>query len=273
MATDNELGEFHATAMSEHLYARSVALMLFTNGPDNYPEIGSGTCIKIGDRHFIATVAHNLNGLTQFHEVGIAALGVVGKFSKQTPKIVRWGRRGDGIKDPLDIAWLEILPAAVEPWSKLWDRVFVTLDRVSLEPVRVGSHVHVLGQPSEDVKPDKLQGETLLAMTPLTYLARVIEPPAGHVTGDMFLEYPPAANVPGGTKRLPKAPGLSGSGMWTINDATDSFWSPDHARLVGIEHCWMKDEYLRGNPMREWLQMVREDIPELAPEIDPFLAR
>ena len=42
---------------------------------------------------------------------------------------------------------------------------------------------------------------------------------------------------------------------------------------LSAEEAAEEFEYLRGNSIRDWLHMVREDIPELAPEIDLVLAR
>jgi hypothetical protein len=99
------------------------------------------------------------------------------------------------------------------------------------------------------------------------------KPAKASPTTDIFVQYPKEAYTEAGMKALPAAPGLSGSGMWLLNDEQRGLWTPDHAQLIGIETGWLEFEYLRGNPIREWLQMVREDIPELAPEIDPLLAR
>jgi hypothetical protein len=272
MPTDRELGAFHANAINEHLTRRSVALMLFTQSLDHPTDVGSGTCIKIGSRHLIATVAHNLEGLTDYRQVGVAALSV-GKFSDQTPKVVGWGHRGGRASD-LDVAWLEISPGAVEPWARLWDRTFVTLDRVSVAPVPVQRHVSLLGQPADYVKHGKIDEQPMLGFTPLPYSGLTIATPAKAApTTDIFMEYPRKAYTEEGLRELPKAPGLSGSGLWLLNDEQGGLWTPEHAQLIGIETCWLEFEYLRGNPIREWLQMVREDLPELASEIDPVLAR
>jgi len=267
MPTELEIGMFHANAINEHLTRRSVALLLSTAGI----HVGSGTCIKIGSRHLIATVAHNLEGLTDFGQVGVAAFGAPG-FSNQTPKVVGWGQRG-GSADQLDIAWLEIHPGAVEPWARQWNRIFVTLDRVNVAPIPAQRHVSLLGQPAASVKQDKFQDQPRLALSPLPYSGLTISKPEGDpTTTDIFVEYPKAAYTEHGLKELPVAEGLSGSGLWLLNDEQPGLWTPEHAQLVGIQNAWSKFKYLRGNRIRDWLKMVREDIPELASEIDPFLA-
>lgn len=72
---------------------------------------------------------------------------------------------------------------------------------------------------------------------------------------------------------MPEAPGLSGSGLWTVKPKKDAIWSPDHAQLVAVQRSWSENKrYLRGTLVREWLKMLREDIPSLASKIDPILA-
>ena len=47
-------------------------------------------------------------------------------------------------------------------------------------------------------------------------------------------------------------------------------------QLVGIEYAWARtgvpDRYLKALQIQTWLEMVAEDIPELAPIINPYLA-
>jgi len=87
------------------------------------------------------------------------------------------------------------------------------------------------------------------------------------------LEYPKDINedVPDGfLKQVPKAVGLSGGGIWKVNPRADGIWSPDAAQLVAIQYSWSEvDRWLRGTLIREWLQMLRADLPELATVIDP----
>jgi hypothetical protein len=259
---------FHAAAINEHLTRRSVALLLSTgNGID----VGSGTCIKIGSRHLIATVAHNLEGLTDFRQVGVAALGAHG-FSSHTPKVIGWGQRGGGRADKLDVAWLEIHPGAVEPWARQWSRIFVTLDRVNVAPVPAQRYVSLLGQPAASVKKDQFQDQPRFDLSPLPYSGLTIAKPEGvPPTTDIFIEYPKAAYTEHGLKDLPVAQGLSGSGLWLLNNEQPGLWTPEHAQLVGIQNAWSEFKYLRGDRIQDWLEMVREDIPDLASEIDPIL--
>ena len=255
-------------AMMEHVQRRSVGLVI---DDDHRPGgIGSGTCVQIGDRHFIATAAHVVAGV-DLSRFAIVSLGLRA-FTRNTPKLAGHGWRGGGDNDPRDVGWLEIVPGAVPDFVGIYQRIFVTLERFDFSPVPVGSPAYVLGTPWDYRKEVGTARDPIHLFEPLPYLTRVVEPPDGAAPeGELFLEYPREMLTERGTKPLPKAPGLSGSGFWTVNASATNLWSPDHAKLVGIEHSWCQWEYLRGGGLREWLVMIREDVPELSPHIDPVL--
>lgn len=256
----------------EHLIPRSAAIILH-NPDDTVSGLGSGTCIQIGGRHFIATAAHLLDGVT-LGQVGVIALGrPEGEHHNITPRLVGWGRRGGGSSDAVDVAWLEIKPAAVPRLLSEWGRVFITLDRVSIDHVPADAAMMVFGAPGDLAQMTQLGGKPLLGVGALPYLTRAIPVPSGQGTAehDLFVEYLSTMETAGGTVPMPRAPGLSGSGLWRVNPNPSGIWSPDSARLVAVQQSWMPDQYLRGTRIGDWLKMVREDIPELASEIDPVL--
>jgi hypothetical protein len=104
-------------------------------------------------------------------------------------------------------------------------------------------------------------------------MTRTVATPAGQENGgpSLYVEYPREMMTAEGVKQLPRAPGLSGSGLWTVNPRVGGIWTPDMAKLVAIQRSWTEWEWLRGTLIREWLTMIREDLPELAGEIDPVL--
>jgi hypothetical protein len=51
--------------------------------------VGSGTCVEIGGRHFVATVAHNLDDV-ELTQLGVVGLGLTGKTYEGTPRLVGW---------------------------------------------------------------------------------------------------------------------------------------------------------------------------------------
>ena len=260
------LAEQHSTAMAEHLYPRSVAIVIH-DASDTPIEVGSGTCVRIGSRHLVATAAHVLDQVTTLRDVGVMALGLVGNVFNQTPKLVGSGRRGGKRDDQVDLAWLEIEPKAIPSWTTTWKRVFVTLDRIRIDPVSPGAHAYVFGQAADYIKHDTIKGAPYLGLKALPFLTDTIATPAGCSPRDLYVGYPTQMHTAEGMKPLPRAPGLSGSGMWVVNPRKEGVWTPDLAQITAVQQSWYEFEWLRGTPMREWLQLVRDDIPELAPEI------
>ena len=272
MPPRSPLAEQHSRAMMEHLIPRSAAVVLH-EPDDTVSSLGSGSCITIGRRHFIATAAHVIRNVA-LGQVGVIALGrPVGEHHNITPRLVGWGHRGGERSDAVDVAWLEIKQAAVPRLLSEWGRVFITLDRVSLDPVPADAAMFVFGAPVALAKLTQLEGKPFLGIGALPYLTRAIPAPPGQGSPehDVCVEYLSEMETAEGTVPMPPAPGLSGSGLWRVNPSGSSIWSPDSARLVAVQQSWMPDQYLRGTRIGDWLKMVREDIPELASEIDLVL--
>jgi hypothetical protein len=92
----------------------------------------------------------------------------------------------------------------------------------------------------------------------------------------MFLDWPKRLkDLDDEWRDLPEPNGMSGGGVWALNKRHRP-WRPDVVQLVGIEYAVERraaaGRYLRAFQMQVWLQMLREDVPELAKYIDPMLA-
>jgi hypothetical protein len=186
--------------------------------------------------------------------------------------LLRYGHRGGGSADAVDIGWLEIDPKAAPFLKSDWGRTFVKLDRLSLAPVRPDTPVYVFGAPWETTRKTQTDGQLRFGVRALPFLTRAIplrDP--GTEKHDLYIEYMREMMTTDGPKDMPRAPGLSGSGIWTVNPTAKGVWSPESARLVAVQHSWREYEYLRGTLIRDWLTMLREDIPALASEIDALL--
>jgi len=271
---DERLAHTHGLAMREHLRPRSAVLLMDDpDAPpvDKPPPNGSATCIEIGGRHFVATAAHNLNNLESLRNLSLGAFGEIGKFTRLSPKLINKGRRGGWDYDRVDIAWLEIEPRAVPSWTEEWGRRFVTLDRMWLgKAADVDKHVCCLGQAYESLKFLTVNGIPTVGFRPLPYLSgtKRSEDPEHQ----MWVHYARVMHSMEGQKDAPDPAGFSGCGLWFVNPKQNGLWTPERAQLAAIEHGWLPEsECLTGTLMRHWVQMIREDIPELAHFIDPFL--
>jgi hypothetical protein len=64
---------------------------------------------------------------------------------------------------------------------------------------------------------------------------------------------------------------MSGGSMWTMALDSPGAWTPACPKLIGIQHCWAENNWLRGTQIQHWLAMIAQDIPELAPIVDPVI--
>lgn len=63
--------------------------------------------------------------------------------------------------------------------------------------------------------------------------------------------------------------GMSGGGIWDQGFYEKETWSPDRARLMGIQtHRFRHHPYLRGIQIRHWLRLVHSVFPDLRPQLE-----
>lgn len=255
-------------ALVRHLDEQCVALIGFQG--DTPGEVGSGTCVTIGGRFFVATAAHFIEDYAN------ADLFIVHtrtpKPADQRVPIIGRGLRGGKVTDPVDVAFLEISGESAISIGKK----FVPLER--LEPCCEDlpqDLAFVYGYPSEKVDPELLKQQKV-RLQPIGYLTIPIDPASlGRDRNfDVYLEYPAAGNkLTTGEEldKLPAAHGISGGGIWAAHVNEPGLWSPDKCKLIATEQSWRGDEWVRGTQIQHWLDLVATDIPELRPLIEALL--
>lgn len=251
----------YAAGVTLHAYLseRSVALLL-TPQPSHL-EIGSGTCVRIGDRVLVATAAHNLQGLEHQDQIQIIPKG----GSLEAP--LRWTRKGiqfskDGKKT--DVAWIELAPqASSSPQLKCFG-VDDLAHRMAPDD-QVGCHVQ--GYPSATVEVTQaprqhisVESDGLLTLS----IPKENWTDQSQTEIDFVVEYPPHDGSLDHLD-LPPPPGLSGGGIWLAPRFEDErLWSPEQASLLAITRSWRKQQReLYGTRIRVWLQLVRDDFEDL----------
>jgi hypothetical protein len=200
-------------AMRLHVEPHSVTVVCFgAQGPE---QTGSGTCVQLADRFFVATAAHIIDGygcdqITLVHTRSPSSVRV---------RIIQQGRAGGWTpNDFFDLAWLEIEPSD----ARRMEKRFVPIDRLGFQVPSEPFNVVVLGFPLELMDPT-LRANHVLRVQPLSYstitMAPEKFPPGRHVHTDMFFDMPSDSNVTNSGTRigsLPRAAGLSGAGMWNM---------------------------------------------------------
>jgi hypothetical protein len=250
---------------------RSYAVTLIDHEDGMAPS--SGTIFQIGRRVLVATAAHCI---------------------PQTPNGRLWlvsgpmRYSGDGFpgftvyrkSSHADVGVLEIHPEGVERFFS--NRQFCTLKDIATLGVGVAnSGVLAVGSPSEHVvvgPTNEPNVKTYVARI-MTYWTVSLQPSewpemkgieTADVSRDIFLSYP--WGVPGqcitdtehGPVDLPKAPGMSGGGVWDQQMSKGKLWSAASPKIFGIISKWSdKGGYLRAIQISHWLRLVEETFPDL----------
>lgn len=234
-------------------------------------EIGSGTCITVGDRFFVATAAHVIEDYSN-QELFIVHTR---DPSNVWTEIIGRGAKGGGRKDPEDVAFLELSREAATALGKIF--VEVSMLRTGVSDLGDDDNALVYGYPAEKVDP-ALFAQKKLRLQPVGYLTPTkalgstgaLARPAD-AAYDLFLEYPTVGNLlPSGEHlaTLPAAPGMSGGSVWETGLPVSGVWAPAKCRLVAIQRSWAKNDWLRCTQIQHWLRLVRSEIPALAELLD-----
>ena len=268
MRTKGDLASLEMTrAMTQYLEDRVVAIVLDSQ---QSPRIGTGTCIQVGERFFVATAAHVLTG----HGAGEIRLVTQRDEHDGLVEIVGMGRRGGGEYDKVDIAWIELDPRSAARLPKKFIQVH------SLRPYcrHLDSDlVFLLGFPSARVVSERMpDGRQWLDFQPVgrTTLEFEEQPVIGRDEYDFFLRYPDrgVSDMDGKPVAASDPHGVSGATVWAVEINEHRIWLPERARVIGIQHSWSRGKWLRATQVQHWLRLLSEDVPQLRPLIDPILA-
>lgn len=84
---------------------------------------------------------------------------------------------------------------------------------------------------------------------------------------DIILSFP---EKPDGADTAPFSTpiGMSGGGLWETDYKDAGLWSPDKARIIGIQSSWNSGNknffrHLRGVQIKHWLKLVYDEYPDL----------
>ena len=235
-----------------YLQRISVAIVGMKNGrPES---IGSGTCVEIGGRYFVATAEHVI---TPFSNMDLL---IVSRLQGQhwTPSII-----GRGTDAEFDIGWLEIDSTI----ASQMDRQFIPVSQFRPHCFHVGQDIAVVhGFPSQLVVPDL---DTMsLAVQPLCYGATTwdfVDRPDLIEERDIYIPFSnEEITKSDGSPATPiAANGMSGGGIWAVDVNAPGVWTAASCRLIGIEHCWSPFKWVKGTQIQHWLALLLRDLPEL----------
>jgi hypothetical protein len=275
------LGQQHTQAMTRYLDERGVALLHWPTGEPkpNGTIQGSGTCVRIGERYLIATASHVVR---DHQEARIAPTDIFivtdreKRMASERVPIKGIGSRGGGQFDDVDVGWLELEPAVATKLARDW----VTIEQFRLRVAELPSDMtFVYGCPAELIDEDRMNERFHIHVRPFGYASGTLDgterPNRGTLAHDLFVYYSLDGNrsTDGVPAMAPHPHGLSGCAIWALDANREGLWTPQNAKLIGIEHSWLKKEnWIRGTQIQHWLELVRDDIPTLRTAIDPVVA-
>lgn len=229
--------------------------------------MGSGVCVQISDRLFIATAAHNFQDVPSGGTFKLLSPNIL----PPTPLQVKDRNYSSyGQEGTLDTAWLEV----DEQQARKENLTGITLD--TIEPYHVmdkenatyasvgfAPHFLVLAtNPNSNSDPIVIQ---------YTKPAKDADPN----DDELLLHLAEQAVKDGVNVPMPFPGGISGGGIWSVPhlDKTE-IWSPEKYRLIGINTSVTVDvDQIIGLRMYHWLRLLHSDHPELHQYLDPLLNR
>ena len=262
MSNGFDIADHVTKSLGPHAFRFSAGLIL--RGTDGRIEVGSGVFVRIGERHFVATAAHNIAGIPDTR-IGLVhheqAHSGYGGFVRRSPDVHEGYSIDVGFlelgADLLDRCQKEFLPITrIRPYCGHVDPegAYVLGYPAAASELEFPATVGLGGVGSAMLtrKPDDFEDVDADADIILSYSGDVYDPDTGVV----------------GKPSPPE--GLSGGGIWAIPGMVNSkVWSAEQLRLIGIQNRWRRrSEILLGTQIQHWLALIRSHYPALEEILD-----
>lgn len=263
--SENEKALKHIfSALSDHFLNHSIVIWQIS--PSGEPSVGSGTCVEIGNRLFVATAAHNFKDLQNGGRVVL--------FSGRGSTLIRLKEVGHnylsyGAPKTLDVAWVEINQDSAAQSNLLGIPLRSIAPYHSLDE----SYYSITGIPSERSKIDIENKQARVTLLPIIYYTHAASKP-GVADADLFLNYPiGSVNTENQLVPTDDPYGMSGGGIWyTPPMDVSQVWSLAAYPLVGIVVSFLpQSRQICGLQMHRWLSLLHKDHPELSKHLEPLL--
>ena len=262
----------HAGIACRDYFRNRTAVIYLAVAPDE-TYAGSATCIAIGQRLFLATAAHNFRGI---EKLGARLTVFSANRSSDTPiAILRGNYRQDIPLGAPDVAWLEVDPNS----AAACNLTGVTVNALDAYPALNERDLYAMtGFPSGLVQQVRDRPNHINYVVPMlvyfTHAVNIDQLPGDHIVFSFERNGIGPVGRPG---ELPIPRGMSGGGIWHVplrEDPADEVWNPGRMRLGGITLEYFEGRReATGLPLREWLRVLSEDLPELLPTVKTVLQR
>lgn len=256
-------------AVHQNVHRFAIAMFDLASG-----NLSSGTLVGIGGHVFVITAGHVIPASPNGRLILLGA--TPRKLGGPAPGILKHAAVD---VDGIDVGFLELDPTNV---ASLLGKDTLPIDRVTDlgagNPKMFSVTTGCPGEKTPDpVKEGKLVPQfwavAAIPISPAEYsklepLPLNAQPANADV--DVFLDY-----EEGDSRRLdtydrisfPAVPGMSGGAYFDWGYAATGIWSPNCARVFGIQSSWCKEHkqtYARGTQIIHWLRLVREHYPDLS---------
>ncbi len=258
------INENKIRAVSSFIRNYTVAFWQITPGEEE--RIGSGVCIEIGSRLFVATAAHNFNSIKR----GGKSIPFPANGSTDNPLRVIAYKYGESDTPGVpDLGWIEIDPSF--PATTGLTGISLALIEPYHNPIADGDY-EVIGMVGLMNQITFTGDHRNIAINLVVYNTSPREKP-NPADADLYFDYGKSALSSRGLVQMPHPGGMSGGGIWLIPpDDPTRLWSTGDFRLVGITtHFLDVSRRIRCSPMQEWLKILQTDCPELSQYIEPRL--
>lgn len=260
-------------AITAWVGARTVPLFLIRDGAS--PDLlGSAILVEMGGEHLLLTAAHVATHPDTAPGMGLATPGAADGDAmlviEQTRVIFSDpGPSGTHDDDPVDVAWLT-LPDDHAGKLRSRFRAIHVHDMAPADALGDDAMVVTYGFPS--VRTQRV-ADGGLSTGGAAHLSRAISnAPTEAERFDartQLLVQAHGRGVTRGGRRIesPAPHGMSGGGMWRIGDTTDGSWlKPSQPiTLVGTQHAWRRNAYMRGSRIRMALALLYRHHPRIRP--------
>ena len=254
------------------LYLRNRSAALCFEYAPNDIEGGSAVCVDVAGRLFIATAAHNFDRLGAGVNWSIFAAN---RSSDHRLTILQANYRVPRRNDEPDVAWLEIDPQSARD-SEL---IGVPLEDLLLYPTLYPGELYLAtGFPASltQVSPQDPQGHREITIPFGIYFTTVLdEASAANAGGLIVLDYQSKGLDINGHLVEVEPHGMSGGGVWYSPKqevGPRKVWNPGRLKLLSLSKAYLRQQHqITSEPMHIWLEILRNDLPELRDAIDPLL--
>jgi hypothetical protein len=242
---DEEFSRLHLPSLINYV------VLVLQEPSEGAVSVGSGVLVKIGERHFLATAAHCLEGRIRVARSLTPLRADQGVEGTRGLRVIRMGRHAN--RD-LDVGFVEIAdPLCPE----------LSLDQFTSAGTEQ-SLARFIGYPSAMVERVSVDGKPRsIALTAASFGTSFIE----RTEDRLFFNYPEAvqrydlATKTQIESQLPPTPhGFSGGACFSVREAESSVASLEY-RLLGIQSAWLpQSRRLCVVPIERWLEMAADDF-------------